>query len=417
MLPEPHPSGFASVSTPRATIRRLPRARTIAILLHRWVGLVMAAFLVVAGTTGTVIAFYHDLDPVLNPELYEVSPPSPSAPLLDAIELRERVQHAFPEEPVAGAILEIDPGRTVSFWIDDRETFVSPYTGEVVGSREFGAISEGKQNLLTFIYLLHYSLALGDVGVFVFGLVALLWTLDCFVGATLTFPPARRRSQAPSKKSWLRRWGPAWGVKTTQLFSLVFTWHRASGLWVWGMLLVFAWSGVALNLHDVYEPVMNTVLPRAHPEPEHAHLDPPRTNPRLDFAAARRRGRELMAAEATRRGFEIHEEKWLFYEADHGTYSYTVASSLDIGERLADTWIRFDGDDGHRIEFGAPTGLDVRNSVDNWLIALHFGSWNVGGYVYCAFVSLCGLLVTALSVTGVIIWWRKRNKRRASAAV
>lgn len=33
--------------------------------------------------------------------------------------------------------------------------------------------------------------------------------------------------------------------------------HGASGLWVWAMLFVFAWSGVAFNLESqVYNPVM-----------------------------------------------------------------------------------------------------------------------------------------------------------------
>ncbi|MFQ5415166.1 MAG: PepSY domain-containing protein, partial [Phycisphaerae bacterium] len=59
--------------------------------------------------------------------------------------------------------------------------------------RLWGDLSQGLANLMPFVYRLHHSLALGTVGTWIFGVVALLWTLDCFVGAWLTFPPPRRR--------------------------------------------------------------------------------------------------------------------------------------------------------------------------------------------------------------------------------
>lgn len=384
--------------------------RSSAIVVHRWVGLVIAVFLIVAGLTGSMMAFFHDLDVALNPELMRVTP-APGAKLLDPIELRARIQQQLPDKQVEGVILELDRTLAVNYWIDDRETFADPYTGRLLGSREFGAISEGKVNLLTFLYRLHYSLALGDVGTWIFGAVALLWTIDCFVGAYLTFPAKAARDAAKPSRSWLHRWAPAWLVRTNRLMSLVFTWHRASGLWVWGLLLVFAWSAVALNLGDqVYRPVMNALLP------DRVRLEPPklvvaRKNPKLDWSAARERGRQLMATQAKERGFQVLGERWLFYEPEHGAYSYTVESNLDIAPRLAETHLHFDGDDGRLLSFEAPTGQSVRGSVDSWLIALHFGAIREAGYAYRAFVCLLGLMVTLLSVTGIWIWWRKRRKR------
>ena len=119
MLPQTlDPSDQGAVDASASRRRSVPRVRAMAILVHRWVGLAMAAFLIVAGSTGTVLAFYHDLDARLNPELYEVTPPSPNAPVLDAIELRERVQRSFPKEPIASAVLDVEPGRPVNYWIE-----------------------------------------------------------------------------------------------------------------------------------------------------------------------------------------------------------------------------------------------------------------------------------------------------------
>ena len=35
---------------------------------------------------------------------------------------------------------------------------------------------------MAFVYRLHYSLALGDFGLWLFGVAALVWTLDSVVG-------------------------------------------------------------------------------------------------------------------------------------------------------------------------------------------------------------------------------------------
>ena len=55
------------------------RGRRIAIVVHRYVGLVMTVFLVVAGLTGSLLAFNRELDAALNPELFRVEPPGPGA--------------------------------------------------------------------------------------------------------------------------------------------------------------------------------------------------------------------------------------------------------------------------------------------------------------------------------------------------
>ena len=39
-------------------------------LLHRWVGLVMAAFLIIVAVTGSLLAFYPELERLINPQLY-----------------------------------------------------------------------------------------------------------------------------------------------------------------------------------------------------------------------------------------------------------------------------------------------------------------------------------------------------------
>ena len=390
--------------------------------MHRYVGLAMAVFLVVAGVTGSFLAFYHELDVALNPELFRAPIPAQDASLLDPFSLRARAESQLPGGfRIRSVVLDARAGESVEFraippdgFVEgtfDENYFFSPHTGEMMGSRDWGNLSQGRRNIMPFLLRLHYALALGDIGAALFGIVALLWTLDCFVGAYLTFP-SPRASHGPSRRTWLARWKPSWLVRGARLFSFMFTWHRASGLWVWAMLFVFAWSAVALNLSVVYQPVMDATLGMKESFWRTKEtLETPREMPMLSFERAHALARDALARQAVKHDFEVHDERRLYYDPQSGTYGYTVRTSLDVSDRYPSTTVWIDGDSGDLVALDLPTGQAAGNTVTQWLYHLHFGSIAGGGWPYQAFVSLMGLLITALSVTGGWIWWRKRSKR------
>jgi uncharacterized iron-regulated membrane protein len=176
------------------------------VLLHRYAGLVMAFFLVVAGLTGSVLAFYHELERWLNPQLFTV--PVRATPPLDPLTLRERAEALVPQARVDSMSLERQPDEAFIAWLAPRtdpatgrpyplrhdQLFIDPYSGEKLGSRRWGEVSLARENVLAFLYTLHYKLALpGKIGTWIFGIVALLWTLDCFVGFYLTLPRGKKR--------------------------------------------------------------------------------------------------------------------------------------------------------------------------------------------------------------------------------
>lgn len=394
------------------------------VLFHRWVGLVMAGFLVIAGLTGALLAWYHELDAAVNVRVMQVVPPAPGAVPLDPLALRERVQAARPDAVVSyvpfprpgpaaatearSIFIEARPGSTPP--VND-ELFVDPYTGAILGERKWGDITQGWTNLMPFIYRLHYQLALGTVGSYVFGIVALLWTLDCFVGAWLTMP-ARRRTRAAGATSWWRRWAPAWKLRMRAgTAKLNFDLHRAAGLWPWAMLFVLAWSSVAFNLQEVYHPVTRAVLGMQDdvrdrlPEISQPPLDPP-----MGWAAGLAAARTEMAALAAREGFRIERESNIGYEAGQGIFRYRVVSSRDVAERYGQTTVIIDASDGRLLGTYLPTGKAAGDTVTEWMYALHMAA--LWGWPMQVFVSLVGVVVAALSVTGVVIWWQRRRARQ-----
>jgi uncharacterized iron-regulated membrane protein len=71
--------------------------RGIFVIAHRWVGLFIAVFLFVAGLTGAVISWDHELDGWLNPELFTAKQRGKPLPPL---ELVAKFEAAHPEAQV-----------------------------------------------------------------------------------------------------------------------------------------------------------------------------------------------------------------------------------------------------------------------------------------------------------------------------
>ncbi|MDN2674919.1 PepSY-associated TM helix domain-containing protein [Janthinobacterium sp. SUN026] len=389
--------------------------------LHRYAGLLMAGFLIVAGATGSALAWKDELEAAMLPAVFRAAPPTPGAAPLDALLLRESIAARFPQASVTYAPLSAPPGHSMVFYLRppgdaplaSDEVFVDPYTGAVLGQRRWGAISQGAINLLPFIERLHYALALGDTGLFIFGLVAIVWTVDCFIGAALTFP-ARLKKRSPGSKPWLRRWRPSWLLRRHGgSYKLVFDLHRAGGLWLWAMLLVFAWSGVAFNLYGVYAAVMQPLFPHQGAE-EAVARHTPSPGPQLDWPAARAQGRLLMHALAQRHAFAIVEENALSYERALGVYSYNVRSSRDVRAHKGLTTVFFDAASGRQLAAWLPTGAASGDTIRSWISALHMAS--MWGWPFKMFICAMGLLVAGLSVSGVLIWRRKRQGQAKAKA-
>jgi uncharacterized iron-regulated membrane protein len=397
--------------------------RAIWVLLHRYFGLATSVFLVVVGLTGSLLAFYPELHRLANPHWYPGRPaetwllPGELAARLEAADPRLRVTHlqlqGFEGATRAWVAPRTDPETGKPFAIGHEFAVLDPATGEVIERGRWGGIADTWRQIMDFIYELHYSLALGMFGMWTLGIVALLWTLDNFAGAYLTFPVGRN-----NRRSFWSRWKPAWQVKRgASTYRLNFDLHRAGGLWPWAMLLVFAWSSVYMNLWDTvytwttravmdYRPPWVLVVPEAKP------LEQPPLNWRQAQSVAER----LMTEQAGKHHFRPGRPIMLRYEAESAVYFYEAESSLDINDRPRryGAQVIFDARTGELRHVLLPSGQYAGNTVSNWLYALHMG--NVFGLPYRIFVCMLGLAIAMLSVTGVYVWWKKRNARRSSAS-
>lgn len=396
------------------------------VAMHRYAGLYIAVYLGVIGLAGSLIAFYDELDHALAPELHRVAS---LGARLDPTALIARAEELAPTARATDVGLEqianesvmirmaprVDPATGKLFAVDFTEMYLDPYTGGELGRRKFGDLSQGVINVMPFIYRFHYSFALGDFGTWLVGVTALIWTFDSFVGFYLTLPAPKPETHANSRRSWIGRWKVAWIVKwRASAIRVNYDIHRAAGLWLWLLLVIFAWSSVSFNLRDhVYAPVMRAIASFDDPWTKIPLLDAPLEEPPMGWSAAHQRGRRLMKAQAIDHGFDTTDESRLALDREHGVYIYSAHSTLDLARSVVQTSVIFSANDGALISLDLPSGQSAGKTVTNWLAALHTGK--AFGLPYRMLVSLLGLAVTTLSVTGVYIWWKKRKARKSRA--
>src|SRR5690348_9275482 len=89
------------------------------VLMHRWVGLVLAAFLLVVGITGSLLAFYRPLDEAFAPNLLKATQPHQATPL-DPLRLREQLLARHPDLRIDSVPLSAEPGRSMMFRVHPR---------------------------------------------------------------------------------------------------------------------------------------------------------------------------------------------------------------------------------------------------------------------------------------------------------
>ncbi|WP_231890268.1 PepSY-associated TM helix domain-containing protein [Methylomonas methanica] len=405
--------------------------RQLWVLLHRYVGLVLTAFLIVVGLTGSLLAFLPELNHIFTPQLF---PPVQSGTPLKAAVLAERAQALVPNALINGvnlgtpgtAIINVIPGIDPSSGKLDslvfNQLFLNPVTGNELGHRMVGGLPDGLDNLMPFIYELHDALALGETGAWILGIVAVIWTIDCFVSLYLTLPIRRRKALLPAaflpfargrSKPWWQRWRPAWVVRwKASSYKLNFDLHRAGGLWLWAALLVFAWSSVGFNMKSVYVPVTQWLFDYPNPQSIWGMptLDKPLQHPAIGWQKAQEIAERLLTEQAQLHGFTVEQPVALYLNRALGFYVYWVRSSLDIQDKGGGTVIAIDANTGEFKGLHLPTGQYSGKTVSQWLFMLHMA--NVFGLPYRIFVCVLGLAIVMLSVTGIIIWLRKRNVRR-----
>lgn len=417
--------------------------RSSLLLIHRWLGLASAAFLLLTGLTGAIISWDHELDELLNPAwMHSDSEGLHQSTLVLAKQVAER----YPQVQVSSIPLYVEEGHTLAIGVRPlpnppegtrpvtfNQVFVDPVTGHELGKREWGAVWPiDRTNAVSFLYKLHYSLHLPEMwgidrwGIWLMGVVAIIWLIDSFVGFYLTLPKSVSRPhtklhkaqsmRAANQASVWQRWWPAWKMRwNSSKHKRYFDMHRAFGLWTWILLIILAFSAMALNLRrEVFMPVMQSAFTLT---PTPADLRPrlpvsQQLPPKLDFAQVL----EVAVSDARTQG----------WQEPAGRISYSAAYQLfnvDFYHPDADHGVAgaghkrlyYDGLDGRYVGKRIPWQGTAGDLIVQAQFPLHSG--RILGMPGRVLISVMGLIVAMLSLTGVYLWWKKHKARQASQKI
>lgn len=387
--------------------------RALLVLLHRYIGLATALFLLLAGLTGSILAFHHELDEWLNPTFYSTSSQgqvlAPGA-LVDRLQAHHpRLQVWYMEYPsearhtaLLAAVPRTDPATGKPFAESNQVFYLDPVSGEQQGQREWGACCLQRENLIPFLLEFHYTLALpGNWGLWLMGLVACAWVIDCLVALLLTLPRGR---------PFWRKWSTAWKIKGGHAYRLNYDLHRAGGLWLWLLLLPIAISSVAMNLpSQVFKPAVSlfsAVEPSVYESRGRmpaAELGVTQISYQHAYERALEEGRRLGLSAAI--GELYYSFEYNFYGAGFGQHNT---------EAQGKSWLFFHGTDGRLLgqEIAGQGTLGER--FYRLQLPIHGG--RIIGLSGQILIAILGVLIAGLAVTGVYIWWRKLLARRSASA-
>ena len=370
--------------------------------VHRWAGIGLAALLVVAGLTGSLLAFHHEIDALLNPGLHRTEPQTQRA-ALDGI--ATTIEAKYPQLVVGYFLFADNPASSIHVIMNTRqaaadgrldrdsprptEIFADPYTGQLMGERNWGEIGGTVAHVMPMIYRLHMSLFLDKTGQWITGIVAAIWIVGMLIGVFLAVPRLKLL-----RKAFTVKWQAS---RARVLFDL----HRTVGLVSALILIVTAFTGLYMNLPSVVEPALAAVAP---------FTERP--------ASLRMSGAPLDAVwkigwdEAVRQARAVHPLDPIAGVGKIEARGYYQVRFLPPGDIMDSGTIRVfvDGRDGKVLgKFDHRSGT-VGDKIRIWQFPLHSGQgFGMPGRVL---VCLIGLIPMLLAVTGVWLWLRRRRLRR-----
>ena len=365
--------------------------RRTLVAAHLYLGLLLGGLFALIGLTGSFLVFYPEIHQVIHPELAINSASIPDIRYQQAFQALRR---HYPQrtgtwrieaprsgqQPLFARYLkpeEKDPARFAPLVVA-----LDPSTLQIIYSSFWG------DDLVTWIYDLHYSLMLGPAGKLVVSALGLALFFAVAIGCYLWWPRGRNRLKKSLPK--LREGS----IKAT------YDLHTYSGAYGSLLLTILIITGIGLGTPQWISPAIERFSARsATPVIESA---PPATDTERISAD--------MAIASARQRFPDAVLRWIEAPASAtATYFLRLKQAGEPSDRFPKTYVWVDQFSGEVLAVRDPMQVSAADTFFDWLHPLHNGeAFGLAGRVAAL---LTGLLPALLFVTGIVRW---RQKRRAT---
>ena len=386
----------STLTTGVSRLQRLKTRRKLWLKVHLWLGLGFGLFLAIIGLTGSILVFWQEIDATLNPTLYHNSSPvSLPKPIDEIIAAGENAAPSgfesawvqVPQEEDGNYIFgfyypkfSAPPENALSFNIA-----INPYTATAVGQRVFyHGWNPLKHSFVGFFFKLHYALFLGEIGVTLVGILAVLFIISVLTGLILWWPITGnwRRGLTIKRKASIERFNHDL--------------HQTTGFYTLIVLLALLMSGLYFNLPDQFRWLVERFSPLTH----EAKPSPALPHDALVLERA------LQQAKSTNLGGIIHT-----FDLNNGKQGLFSVCFRDVPELkryvIAERCLVFNRTDGELLQIKDPAHGSSGDLFMQWQWPLHSGQ--AFGWTGRILVFISGLICPILFVTGLIRWLQKRR--------
>lgn len=369
----------------------LTRLRRLWLDVHLWIGAGLLIALIPLSVTGSLLVWHDPIDRTLYAHRYATSGPSASRPVDDyaraaqaAFGDRARLtQVRLPQEAgdpvVAVGRIPGDPGpggrpRTLNAWID-------PPTARVLDTAEVA------REPTMILHRVHGSLMIPEVGRKVVGWLGWAMFVSCATGLWLWWP---------------RHGGFLKGLRWNRGASTLFNLHHLVGFWVCIPLAVLSLTGVYISFPQTSRALFG--LPQPPPRNAPGRFAPPLETTKLTLAqavaAAQAKAPDASVAEVNvpTKGKEPAWRVGLKVPGQERPKTIQVVDAT--GEVKA-------GRGGS----GPERAAGPADEISPLMRKVHDG--NDMGIVWQSVIFVAGLAPALLGVSGVVMWLRRRARKRA----
>jgi uncharacterized iron-regulated membrane protein len=371
----------------------LTRLRRFWLDVHLWIGAGLLIALIPLSVTGSLLVWHDPIDRTLYAHRYATSGPSASRPVDD---YARAAQAAFGDRarltqvrlpPEAGDPVvavgripgESGPGgrpRTLNAWID-------PPTAKVLDTAEVA------REPTMILHRVHGSLMIPEVGRKVVGWLGWAMFVSCATGLWLWWP---------------RHGGFLKGLRWNRGASTLFNLHHLVGFWVCIPLAVLSLTGVYISFPQTSRALFG--LPQPPPRNAPGRFAPPLETTKLTLAQA------VATAQAKAPGASVaevnvptkgKEPAWRVGLKAPGQERPTTIQVVDATGQVKAA--RGGGAGGPERAAGPP------DEISPLMRKVHDGADM--GIVWQSVIFVAGLAPALLGVSGVVMWLRRRARKRA----
>ncbi len=366
--------------------------------LHLWLGLASGLLVFIIATTGCILAFEAEIK---NLTYSFLSVPAADKPILPPSVLIEKAEQALPGKKASGMLYQGKGKSTaVGFYNPDPEyyylVYMNPYSGEVLNIRD------EDQDFFHIILHGHYYLWLPEkIGQPIVASATLIFFVMLISGLVLWWP----KNKKVSRQRFSIKWNAKWRRVNYDL-------HHVVGFYVLVFGLVFAITGLVWGFqwfsNALYTATGGSQSTVFHiPDSESKVTDnQDNTVPMVDrlwqklVAKSSENAMQYMyfpATDSSSYYTYINRKPGTYYQSEYGYYDRYTLEEIQVENLYQGTFEEADF-----------AGKLRRMNYD-----IHVGAiLGLPGKVLAFFASL---ICASLPVTGFVIWWGRRNKKKGKS--